>query len=419
MTNDRFDPPGTERAETGEPQENHRQMKEQLLREAQIEIQQMKEAAMEEIQSSTAAYVHFQVQQAVEAERVRFIAEEQNRAWLAEQNRICLAREQSRQFSRLGLTLFAFMGVTLAVQLALVAVTALWEAVGGREIDLDNPVILQLFSAVPMYLVAFPVTAALMQLIPKRGRTGRERWGSVPLLACIVISIGMGLLGNIMGRVVNLFGTPAGDVEQIDDMIRGAGMLVHIGMVVFAAPIVEELLFRKLLIDRIVGYGEGVAVLTSGLLFGLAHGNFSQFFFAAGIGALWAYVYVKTGNVGYTIAFHMLFNLLGGMVAVELSKGAMEIYDPAGLAARMELFFGVDFGPVFAVMCAILILLYLLFTFACMLGGAAILIVYRKRLRFGPGERPIAWGRRFHTVVFNVGMILYLAFCGWLFWLSF
>ena len=34
------------------------------------------------------------------------------------------------------------------------------------------------------------------------------------------------------------------------------------------------------------------------------------------------YVYAKTGKVGYTIAFHMIFNFLGGAIAVELTKGA-------------------------------------------------------------------------------------------------
>lgn len=403
MTDDRFD--------QHEPQEDGWQIKEQQLREAQLEIQQMKEAAMEEIQSSTAACVHLQVQQSVEAERARSRAEEQDR--------ICLAKEQSRQFNRLGLTLFAFIGISNGVYLALLVAAAFWAAYTGRAFDLDNSILSQLLSAVSIYLVAFPAAAGLMRLIPKRGHTERERWGSVPLLACIVISIGLGFLGNIMGHMVNLFGTPALDTKQLDDMVQGAGLLVKVGIAVFAAPIVEELLFRKLLIDRIVGYGEGVAVVVSGLLFGLAHGNFSQFFYTAGIGTLWAYVYVKTGKVGYTIAFHMLFNLLGGMVVMGLRNGTMGIWDPAGLAARLELVFGIDFRPLFTGICSVLILLYLLLTFVCMLGGAAILFSFRKRIWFAPGERPIAWGRRFQTVVFNVGMLLYLALCGWTFWLAF
>lgn len=123
-------------------------------------------------------------------------------------------------------------------------------------------------------------------------------------------------------------------------------MLLNIAMVVFAAPIVEELLYRKMLIDRIAAYGDGVSVVVSGLLFGLAHGNFSQFFYAFGLGALFAYVYIKTGHIGYTIGFHMFFNLIGGVFTVELNKGLMEVRDPAGMVARLEQIFGVDLGPV-------------------------------------------------------------------------
>ena len=41
-------------------------------------------------------------------------------------------------------------------------------------------------------------------------------------------------------------------------------MLLNIAMVVFAAPVVEELLYRKMLIDRIAAYGDGVSVVVVG-----------------------------------------------------------------------------------------------------------------------------------------------------------
>lgn len=37
------------------------------------------------------------------------------------------------------------------------------------------------------------------------------------------------------------------------------------------------LLFRKFLLDRVVDYGEAVAVILSGVMFGLYHANLSQF----------------------------------------------------------------------------------------------------------------------------------------------
>ena len=45
------------------------------------------------------------------------------------------------------------------------------------------------------------------------------------------------------------------------------------------APILEELFFRKLLIDRMRRHGDFAAIFTSALLFGLFHQNFSQFFY--------------------------------------------------------------------------------------------------------------------------------------------
>lgn len=388
--------------------------RERLLAEAYMEIEQMKAAAMEEIHSSTAAYVHMQVEQAC----ARAAEETRAQIYMEEQYKTALAKEQSRQFSRLGLTLFAFFAVTFAVQLAAAAALGVLSAIIGIDPDMESPVFLMLFSAIPMYAVAFPVAAALMHMIPQQGRAGGERWSALKLVACFVISVGIGFLGNIIGQLVNAFTSSGGDSGLMDEMLVGGGMLLNIAVVVFAAPIVEELLFRKFLIDRIAAYGDGVAVVISGLLFGLAHGNFSQFFYAFGIGALWAYVYVKTGNVGYTIAFHMLFNLIGGVFTVELSKGMMGLADPAGLEARLELLFGMDFGPAFEAVCTILMFAYLLFSFACMVGGAAILIACRKEIRFRPGERPIAWGKRFSTVVLNPGVLLFLGGCLWLFWLQ-
>ena len=50
---------------------------------------------------------------------------------------------------------------------------------------------------------------------------------------------------------------------------------------VVLAPVMEELIFRKVLIDRTIVYGDKAAVVLSGLLFGVFHGNFHQFFYAS------------------------------------------------------------------------------------------------------------------------------------------
>lgn len=398
-------PDTTSQSESGRDPERER-----LLRETQIEIDRMKAAAMEEIQSSTAAYVQMQVQQAC--------AMAQARIFMEEQEKTARSKEQSRQFSRLGLVLFAFMGVAFAAQLVLIVITMLVGLVGGLDVDFDNQTVQIVISAISMYGVAFPVAALLMRLIPKQGRPGGETWSAMQLAACLVICIGIGFVGILLSQFVDVVFPSGGDGVQPEDMMTGAGMLLNIAMVVFAAPVVEELLYRKMLIDRIAAYGDGVSVVVSGLLFGLAHGNFSQFFYAFGLGALFAYVYIKTGHIGYTIGFHMFFNLIGGVFTVELNKGLMEVRDPAGMVARLEQLFGVDLGPVVPLVCSALLTVYLVMSVVCAVGGLVILISRRREIVFRPGEKPMVWGRRFSAVVLNPGVILYLLLCAGLFRMS-
>ena len=398
-------PDTTSQSESGRDPERER-----LLRETQIEIDRMKAAAMEEIQSSTAAYVQMQVQQAC--------AMAQARIFMEEQEKTARSKEQSRQFSRLGLVLFAFMGVAFAAQLVLIVITMLVGLVGGLDVDFDNQTVQIVISAISMYGVAFPVAALLMRLIPRQGRPGGETWSAMQLAACLVICIGIGFVGILLSQFVDVVFPSGGDGVQPEDMMTGAGMLLNIAMVVFAAPVVEELLYRKMLIDRIAAYGDGVSVVVSGLLFGLAHGNFSQFFYAFGLGALFAYVYIKTGHIGYTIGFHMFFNLIGGVFTVELNKGLMEVRDPAGMVARLEQLFGVDLGPVVPLVCSALLTVYLVMSVVCAVGGLVILISRRKEIVFRPGEKPMVWGRRFSAVVLNPGVILYLLLCAGLFRMS-
>lgn len=78
---------------------------------------------------------------------------------------------------------------------------------------------------------------------------------------------------------------------------------------IIGAPVFEELLCRKLIIDRTRKYGEGIAILISGLFFGLMHGTVSQNFMAAIGGLFLAYIYIRTGKIIYPIMLHMFINI--------------------------------------------------------------------------------------------------------------
>ena len=84
-------------------------------------------------------------------------------------------------------------------------------------------------------------------------------------------------------------------VHQVEEMIMDMSLWAVILSAVILAPIMEELIFRKLVLDRLAGYGPAVAMSVSALVFGLAHGNFYQFFYAFLLGLIFAYIYLHTG----------------------------------------------------------------------------------------------------------------------------
>lgn len=74
-------------------------------------------------------------------------------------------------------------------------------------------------------------------------------------------------------------------------------------------PLMEELIFRKTIIDNFSKYGMGAAIIVSSVTFGLFHGNISQCFMAMVLGAVFAYVYSLSGKIIYSAIMHMTINI--------------------------------------------------------------------------------------------------------------
>lgn len=133
-------------------------------------------------------------------------------------------------------------------------------------------------------------------------------------LALVCISYASMLLGNLVGMGINMLVSP-GSVDLIGQLATAAGASVETVLAfVVLAPVFEELVFRKVLVDRVLPFGEWPAILFSGITFGLFHGNLTQFFYAALLGMLLAYVYIRTGNILYTMGIHACINFLGGVL---------------------------------------------------------------------------------------------------------
>jgi len=198
-----------------------------------------------------------------------------------------------------------------------------------------------LLTIIAVDVVGFPVTYLVCRNVPAQPLE-KKKLGFGKFLLFVLMSAGICGVGSIIGAFVHrLITLPVGGADAaITTLMLNSGMGMRILTVGIMAPIFEELLFRKLLIDRLAKYGEFISIFTSGLLFGLFHGNFQQFFFAFGLGCLFAFVYLRTGRVIYTIGLHMVINMSTSAITVWLlgkySEYAPASTDPNAVAAAMQ-----------------------------------------------------------------------------------
>lgn len=92
------------------------------------------------------------------------------------------------------------------------------------------------------------------------------------------------------------------------NVFRSFSVIDMVLFTVILAPIFEEITFRKIICDNLLPFGKFTAVIVSGIGFGFYHGNFEQSFYASFVGIFFAYIYIKTGNVWYSIVLHMIIN---------------------------------------------------------------------------------------------------------------
>jgi phosphoglycolate phosphatase-like HAD superfamily hydrolase/membrane protease YdiL (CAAX protease family) len=98
--------------------------------------------------------------------------------------------------------------------------------------------------------------------------------------------------------------------QSAAEAITAPSLAMQIIVIGIVGPVAEELVFRALLFRRLRDYLNPVlAILISGIAFGVYHGNFVQGIFAGVLGILLALLYEESGTLIVPIAAHMANNL--------------------------------------------------------------------------------------------------------------
>lgn len=207
-------------------------------------------------------------------------------------------------FSRIGLSLFLMVSLAVVSSgLLLTLLPSIFKsAVGGM-----------LASYVGMYLLGLPVLLGLTKKLPRTTRKVQAQMSGLQLVKAYVICLGGMYLVNISYTVI--IGLLTGkNGNQVGMNISQMSLLSTLLIVVIFAPIIEELIFRKLMYQLTADYGEKTYLLVSALTFSLFHMNLGQGLYAFWIGLVLAAIYYRTGNIVYPIILHIIINFTGSLV---------------------------------------------------------------------------------------------------------
>lgn len=311
-----------------------------------------------------------------------------------------LLKTYKKHFSSLGLMYFFGALIIIGVQ---VAVSMLVLAFAPSL--LDNPNLSLLVSMLPTYAIAFPLTSLLIRQVPGV-QMKKHNMKPTQLLGAFAISYALMYLSNLAGQFfTNIIGIIKGSPvdDAIADLVSELNPLTAFFVMVLLAPALEEWIFRKLLVDRTIRYGEGTAIFLSGLMFGLFHGNLNQFVYTFLVGAFWAFIYVKTGRLRYTIYLHMALNFMGSIGSLFFLDAISTL---EGGSSAMNVFHFL-LGMLLPLA---IVIPYLIVVFGLVISGIVLLVTNWKRFRLIPAELFIPKEKRFSVIFLNAGMILYVLF---------
>ena len=139
------------------------------------------------------------------------------------------------------------------------------------------------------------------------------------------IGLGMFLLTVLLGPLLHP-DREQGVTPQTWEPKHAAAYVANGVVIAVFAPIIEELTFRGLGYSLLARYGRWLAIIGTGVAFGLAHGLVQAFPFLAAFGIGLAYLRSRVDSVYPGMIVHGLFNAVALTVAVS-GKPQADILD--------------------------------------------------------------------------------------------
>jgi len=196
---------------------------------------------------------------------------------------------------------FALAGLVLLSLILFSPITFLLDGILGKDA-----------STLIYYVVAMgvPLLFANRRRKIKTGINNFNLKFSMPKIIVLVMLAIWGLMVGVVSPITNLI--PMSDyIKEIYLELATNNSLLSYLVIVIAAPFLEELIFRGIILDGLLRkYSALKSIVISSFLFGFVHLNPWQFIAAFIIGCFAGWVYYKTRNLFLPILIHMTNNFL-------------------------------------------------------------------------------------------------------------
>ena len=224
--------------------------------------------------------------------------------------------------SRATRTVAAIIGINLLLQILMAG------AFVAADVDRATAVRLSLFVGLGYYGMAALWVLARSASLGLRPWLGRQ---TAAVGAAEGFVVGGATAVILVAGLRLLLGHPALDPAAALLASQGSvgSLLLGFLVIVVAAPVVEELVFRGFLAESLRDKGPWAAVVASAVAFSLAHLSIVQFRYYLVMGMVLGWVYLRRGLVG-SVAAHAAFNGVLMVVAVAAAHGPAIAYDAAG-----------------------------------------------------------------------------------------
>ncbi|MCC8074527.1 MAG: CPBP family intramembrane metalloprotease [Clostridiales bacterium] len=196
-----------------------------------------------------------------------------------------------------------------------------WDAFWG-------PVLALAVNDVSVYLPGLVIFPLVLRKMPKGNSIPVDRLSLWEFIQAAVFSFGVGYGCSLVSSLV-IYGlehlTNHVTTNVVDSFSASLPIWLTAVAFVLVAPVMEELIFRRILLRRLLGLGDVSAIVLSALAFALFHANLYQTAYAFVLGLVFGAVVLLTGSIRDTILLHMLINGFSVVMQLNLPDEALMI----------------------------------------------------------------------------------------------